>query len=59
MKRLIAIALAVAALAGSAEARNTPCSGKKGGVASCTAGGKFVCRDGSISGSKRRCERQR
>lgn len=36
------------------EARNTPCSGKKGGVSHCQ-GGKFVCKDGSISASKKTC----
>lgn len=34
---------------------NAPCSGKKGGVAHCTADGKFVCKNGSISKSKKRC----
>lgn len=38
----------------TADARNTPCSGKKGGVVRCS-GGKFVCRDGSISASKQIC----
>lgn len=33
---------------------NKPCSGKKGGVSHC-AGSKFVCNDGSISGSKKHC----
>jgi len=37
-----------------AHAANTPCSGKKGGVSHC-AGGKHVCNDGSISGSKKAC----
>lgn len=42
------------ALNDSATAANKPCSGKKGGVASCD-GELWVCRDGSISGSKRNC----
>jgi hypothetical protein len=48
--------LLVAALAFAlpAQARNTPCSGSKGGVSHC-ASGKFVCNDGSISGSKKIC----
>lgn len=47
---LIALSLASApALAG-----NKPCSGKKGGVSHCS-GGKFVCKDGSISASKKTC----
>src|SRR5690606_1384946 len=37
-----------------AEARNTPCSGSKGGISHC-AGSRFVCNDGSISGSKKVC----
>ncbi len=45
-------ALASTALATSAT--NTPCSGKKGGIAHC-AGATFVCNDGSISGSKKVC----
>ena len=39
----------------SADARNTPCSKKKGGIASCTKDGKFRCNDGSVSKSKRSC----
>jgi hypothetical protein len=35
-------------------AANYPCSGKKGGVSHC-AGERFVCNDGSISGSKKIC----
>ncbi len=41
----------------SVDARNTPCSGKKGGVVSCTSDGKFLCRNGSISRSKMECRR--
>ena len=36
------------------EAANTPCSGRKGGVDHCQQG-QFVCRDGSISASKKIC----
>ncbi|UMB79150.1 hypothetical protein FXN80_14705 [Dickeya fangzhongdai] len=36
-------------------AKNTPCSQSKGGVSHCTADGHFVCNDGSISKSKKRC----
>jgi len=32
-----------------------PCSGSKGGIAHCTADGRFVCNDGSMSQSKRFC----
>ena len=35
-------------------AANTPCSGKKGGVAHCD-GTRFVCNDGSYSASKKVC----
>lgn len=39
---------------GTALAQNKPCSGKKGGVSHCM-GKFFVCKDGSISQSKRVC----
>ena len=38
----------------AASAANYPCSGKKGGVERCV-GEQFLCRDGSISASKRIC----
>jgi len=38
----------------SAQAANTPCSGKKGGISHCN-GTKFICNDGSISRSKKDC----
>ncbi|MGL5991592.1 MAG: hypothetical protein ACRCZT_08030 [Plesiomonas sp.] len=38
-------------------ARNYPCSGKKGGVSHCSSDGKFVCNDGTISKSKKRCSK--
>jgi len=40
----------------SAEARNTPCSQGKGGIKACQ-NGKFLCQDGSISASKKKCSR--
>lgn len=40
-----------------AGAKNTPCSKKKGGIAGCTADGKYLCRNGTVSQSKRRCSR--
>jgi len=54
---LVAVA-AVMALSTPALAMrgNKPCSGKKGGVSHCS-GAKFVCKDGSISASKRTCSR--
>ncbi len=36
-------------------AQNTPCSGKKGGISHCTAGGKFMCKNGTVSKSKKVC----
>lgn len=35
-------------------AANTPCSGSKGGIERCV-GDRFLCRDGSISASKKIC----
>jgi hypothetical protein len=37
------------------QARNTPCSGKMGGVDHCSKEGKFVCKNGKISQSKKLC----
>lgn len=36
------------------EAANTPCSGRKGGIAGCQ-GETFLCNDGSVSASKKSC----
>lgn len=47
-------ALLLALLSVSTFAANTPCSGKKGGIARCD-GDLFLCNDGSISGSKKSC----
>ena len=42
-----------------AEARgNKPCSGKKGGIKHCTSDGKFMCQNGTVSASKRKCSRR-
>ncbi|WP_257229324.1 hypothetical protein [Pseudomonas sp. BMW13] len=49
---VIAAALGLTAL--EAVAANTPCSGRKGGIAGCD-GDLFLCNDGSISGSKKSC----
>lgn len=38
-----------------AQAKNTPCSGKMGGVSHCSSDGKFVCNNGKISQSKKTC----
>ena len=34
---------------------NSPCSGRKGGIDHCQ-GETFICRDGSVSASKKSCE---
>ena len=34
---------------------NTPCSGRKGGIDHCQ-GSTFICRDGSVSASRKSCE---
>ena len=53
LRSAIVIAILMLSVAPSL-AKNTPCSGKKGGVSHC-ANGKFVCKDGSISSSKKAC----
>jgi hypothetical protein len=52
---LAVVALTLAAVPALA-AKREPCSGKKGGVDRCEAG-KYVCKDGSKSASKKMCER--
>ncbi len=47
-------AIAASLISFNVSARNTPCSGKKGGVSHCE-NGKFVCKDGTISASKKIC----
>lgn len=37
-------------------AQNKPCSKSAGGVKACTSDGKFICNDGRISKSKKRCD---
>ncbi|MDC7257024.1 hypothetical protein K0P19_19955 [Shinella sp. YE25] len=53
---VIAMSMLLAA-APTVEARNQPCSGKKGGIKACTKDGKFLCKNGTISASKRKCSR--
>lgn len=59
MKKLglisLVVLLGVSSMA-QAERGRKPCSGNKGGVKHCTAEGKFVCNDGSISNSKKICK---
>lgn len=54
MKTLLIIVITTL-MTTTAHAANTPCSGKKGGVKACTADGKFLCKDGTISKSKKVC----
>ncbi len=56
MVRALIVGGVLALVCSGAEARNTPCSGSKGGVKACQSG-KFLCNDGSISASKRVCSR--
>lgn len=55
MKKLSFILLIGLLMSFYADAERKPCSGSKGGISHCTAGGKFVCNDGSISASKKTC----
>ena len=52
--RLLGLALIMMLGTSSVLAANTPCSGRKGGIAGCD-GDLFLCNDGSISGSKKSC----
>lgn len=54
--RVVVIAIMAIGLAGAAEARNSPCSGKKGGISHCQ-GKIFICKNGTTSQSKRSCSR--
>ncbi|PLR50952.1 hypothetical protein CYR40_00135 [Chimaeribacter arupi] len=51
---ILALSLLIISHADAARGRK-PCSGSKGGISHCTAGGAFVCNDGSLSQSKRFC----
>lgn len=50
----LALGLAVCLAVTAVQAANTPCSGRKGGIAGCD-GDTFLCNDGSISASKKSC----
>lgn len=57
MKKLLAICTALMLISTPAMAKgNKPCSGKKGGIKACTSDGKFLCKDGTISKSKKVCK---
>ncbi|HEM7542482.1 TPA: cell envelope biogenesis protein TolA [Providencia rettgeri] len=51
---LIAVSVMMVASINTANARNYPCSGSKGGIDRCE-GGKFICNDGSTSRSEQVC----
>lgn len=53
LARLAALALACF-IPFSSYAANKPCSGKKGGISHCSSS-KFICKDGTVSGSKKVC----
>ena len=55
MKLLTAFILSILIYNPAFAKGNKPCSGKKGGVKHCTSDQKFMCKDGSISGSKKKC----
>ena len=56
MKHLFLLVMGATVGIGSAEARGRePCSGSKGGIKACTADGKFLCKDGTLSKSKKIC----
>lgn len=58
MKQIIISVLLILGSVNFAEAGRgrQPCSGSKGGISHCD-GSKFVCKDGSISASKKICTR--
>lgn len=54
MRVWFAAACCLVLTASIAEARNTPCSGSKGGISHCR-GSTFVCNNGTTSQSKQAC----
>jgi len=56
MKKLIVL-LIVTIFTVPVFSANKPCSGKKGGIKACTSDGKFLCNDGTISKSKKKCSK--
>ncbi|WP_165494305.1 hypothetical protein [Acinetobacter sp. ANC 4779] len=55
MKKLVLTSWVILMGISAAEAGKgrQPCSGSKGGLKHCTTDGKFMCRDGIISASKK------
>lgn len=54
LSQVVAALILAMGFAQQSIAANTPCSGKKGGIAHCD-GARFVCNDGSYSASKKVC----
>ncbi|CAB1221286.1 hypothetical protein [Acinetobacter bouvetii] len=56
MNKILYLSLLALCISTSVEAGKgrQPCSGKKGGISHCQ-GTKFICHDGSMSGSKKTC----
>ena len=57
MKKVVlglVLTLGVVSIA-NAERGRQPCSGAKGGIKHCTVDGKFMCKDGTVSKSKKNC----
>lgn len=53
--KVFLFAIVAVSMASNLYARNTPCSGKKGGISHCQ-GTKFVCKNQTISASKYACK---
>ena len=50
-----ALMVGLSSISAEAGRGKRPCSGSKGGIKACTTDGKFICNDGTISGSKKIC----
>ncbi|MDR2240027.1 MAG: hypothetical protein LBE33_06240 [Zoogloeaceae bacterium] len=48
------LCLCAVGAAGTVSAASAPCGGSKGGISRCE-GEKFICNDGSVSASKKKC----
>lgn len=55
MKKCALLVLLSLSLLPLSYARNMPCSKGAGGIKACTTDGRFICNDGRISKSKKRC----
>ncbi|WP_081407834.1 hypothetical protein [Acinetobacter sp. 243_ASPC] len=52
---VVMISLCCVSVANAKWQGREPCSGKKGGVKACTVDGKFMCKNGTLSASKKKC----